>query len=383
VKKTLLLFFYSALLLSYFFINNDSHAQSGSSTTSNITTNNKVSSYIMSESFSNILPIKQLVDDNWLQAPATDSSIAFTQNEIGLRTTWHNFSFNIAHRFDYFVFTNSDTAQAYYLEQADQPLTTQDSYKLSLKLHHQRSSGFRLGYQWLFDNFSAEVNVGYWDVSATRESQIHGEIYGEDNNNITGIADLKEFYTDKNFLKHSNNNNWETNGYGVTLDLTFSWLINEKISLNADIKDLYSEFKMKGLGFNQGTVDTDGTFINSLGGKSYLPLYQGIFGPTDYNFNLPERVNLLARYQGGYYSNDYISMSYIARYKRQGEVNFYYIGMELAFEQSTLKLMLDLDHLSPEVQYGNKWLNVIFAIDELDIDKAMQFTLGVAVNYSF
>jgi hypothetical protein len=345
--------------------------------------NNSVSAYILSESFSNILPIKQLIEDEWYQAPATDSSIGFTQNEIGLKAYWGNVSFNIAHRLDYFVFTNPDTAQAFYLERTDQPLTTQGSYQLSLKLHHQRSNGFRLGYQWQLDDFSAEVNLGYWDVSATRESQITGEIFGDENNNITGTANINEFYSDKNFLKRDNFDRWDINGYGLTVDLSVGWIINTELDITLDIKDLYSQFNMKNLGFSQGIVDTDGTFINSLGGKSYLPLYRGKETADDYQFDLPEQVNVVAHYQAKSLNRDSYTLGYLARYKRQGEVNFYYAGVEFAIESSALTLMLDFEHLSPEVRYRNKWLDIVFATDKFDLDKAMQFTLGVAVNYTF
>lgn len=347
---------------------------------------NNVSAYLLSESFSNILPIKQLVKDDWKQAPASDSSIGFTQNELGLKAYWGNVSFNIAHRLDYFVFTNPDTAQSFYLERTDQPLTSQDSYQLSLKLHHQRSNGFRLGYQWQLENFSTEINIGYWDVSATRESQITGEIFGDDNNNITGTTELTEHYNDKNFLKHSNNNNeWDTDGYGLTVDVSIDWDINTEFGIALDIKDLYSQFNMKSLGYSRGSIDTDGTFINSLGGKSYLPLYRGIFGAKDYNFTLPEQVNLVAHYQAKSLSSDPFTVGYryLARYKRQGEVNFYYAGVEFELETSSLRFMLDLENLSPEIRYSSEWLDLVIATDKFDLDKAMQFTLGVAVNYNF
>jgi len=346
--------------------------------------NNSISAYVLSESYSNILPIKQLIDDEWQQAPATDSSIGFTQNETGLKAYWGNISFNVAHRIDYFVFTNPDTAQAFYLERTDQPLTTQDSYQLALKLHHQRSNGFRVGYQWQFDGFSTEINLGYWDVSASRESQITGEIFGDNNNNITGTAEITEYYNDKNFLKHTNNNNkWETDGYGITLDLAINWQVTDNFNVDVDIKDLYTQFSMKSLGFSQGNVDTDGTFINSLGGKSYLPLYRGVFGAKDFDFTLPEQVNLVAYYQAESFINEDFSLGYLARYKRQGDVNFYYAGVEMEFESSALRFMLDLEHLSPEIQYSNSWCAVTLAIDDIDIDKAMQFSLGLSGHYAF
>ncbi len=140
---------------------------------------------------------------------------------------------------------------------------------------------------------------------------------------------------------------------------------------------------MKKLGYREGTVDTDGTFINSLGGKSYLPLYRGVAGSKDYQFDLPENTNLFAHYQAEHISTESIASRYIVRYKRQGEVNFYYAGVELEFAASSLMLMLDLEHLSPELRYSNNWLDIVLATDELDLDKAMQFTLGLGVNYTF
>ncbi len=346
--------------------------------------NNNISAYVLSESYSNILPIKQLIEDEWKQAPATDSSIGFTQNETGLKAYWENISFNVAHRIDYFVFTNPDTAQAFYLERTDQPLTTRASYQLALQLHHQRSNGFRVGYQWQFDGFSTEINLGYWDVSASRESQITGEIFGDNNNNITGTAEITEYYNDKNFLKHTNNKNkWETDGYGITLDLAVNWQVTDNFIIDVDIKDLYTQFSMKSLGFSQGNVDTDGTFINSLGGKSYLPLYRGIFGAKDFDFTLPEQVNLIAKYQVENSINESFSLGYLARYKRQGEVNFYYAGVEFEFENSALRFMLDLEHYSPEIQYSSSWYAITFALDDIEIEQAMQFSLGLSGHYAF
>jgi len=377
VKKHLPYFTLFALLFSASsFVQGATQSAAQSSAQSNKANTVKVTPYLNSDSYSNILPIKQLIEDDWKQAPASESSVGFTQNEVGLSTQWQNFSFSIAHRLDYFVFTNSDTAQAFYLERTEQPLTTQDSYQADLKLHHQSSNGMRLGYQWQFQQFTTTINLGYWQINASRESSITGEVFGDDKNNITGIADVQEFYSDKNFLKRGNSGSWDIDGSGITLDLAMTWQASENIEVNLDIKDLYSQFKMKNLGYSQGRVDTEGTFINSLGGKSYLPLYRGKETTRNYEFELPEQVNLIAQYQ----SED---IAYIARFKRQGEVNFYYAGIGFDFEHSNLKLLLDLEHLSPELEYTNSWFAVRFAIDDIDIDKAMQFSLGLSGQYIF
>jgi len=344
---------------------------------------NKISSYVVSESFSNIIPIKQLIKDDWLQAPDKNSNTAFSQSEIGIKASWQAFSVTIAKRLDYFIFSNLDTAHAFYLERTDQPLTTKDSYLLALKLQHHQSDGVRLGYQWQFTNFTAQVDLGYWQVNTIRDSVITGELFGQDNNNITGVAELTEFYSDKNFLKHSNNDKWQIDGNGITIDLALAWQLTETLSLAIDVKDLYSAFEMEGLGFSQGKVDTDNTYINSLGGKSYLPLYRGIFGPNDFEFKLPEHVNVIAKYQADIMAIEAFNINYLARYKRQGDINFYYAGAEFLFDNSSVQLMLDLENLSPEVRYQHPWFNLVLATDALNIDDAMQFSLAMSVNYHF
>jgi hypothetical protein len=45
--------------------------------------------------------------------------------------------------------------------------------------------------------------------------------------------------------------------------------------------------------------------------------------------------------------------------------------------------MLELEQLSPEIRYRNQWFDIVFATDKFDLDKAMQFSLGVVVNYAF
>ena len=73
----------------------------------------------------------------------------------------------------------------------------------------------------------------------------------------------------------------------------------------------------------------------------------------------------------------------MARYKRQGEKNFYYLGFEIAHENSSTRFSFDIENQVPEIQYKNDWFAVVFAIDDLQIEHAMLLNLGVNIHYIF
>lgn len=335
-----------------------------------------VEAFVTSHSFSNILPIKQLIEDDWQQAPKQSASDAFTQNEVGVRAYFDNFSFSVSQRYDYFVQTNDDTAKAFYLDRNDLALDSQSDYAAQLRLFHQRSNGIKVGYKLNFDRFSAELRVGYWRVLATRESQLNGLISSDLNGNISADAQLSEFYSTNNFLKRQNSDDWNTQGSGVTVDLHMRWQPSNNIDISVDITDLYSDYKVDNAGFSKGKIDTDGTFINSIGGIAYVPLYRGIETAERHNFELPETVNLDAIYRTE-------SLAYVTHFTRQGDINFYYVGVQFESENSTTRLLFDIENTAPEIQFHNKWITAYFSLDDTDIDQAMLAKLGVNVHLEF
>jgi hypothetical protein len=336
----------------------------------------KVEIFALSQSFSNILPVKQLIEDDWKQSPENEASDGFSQNEVGILSYWNNFSFSISHRYDYFVYSNPDTAKAFYLDRSDIALDTQEEYNIKLKLLHQRSNGLRLGYKFEFENFSSEIRLGYWNLIATRESKLTGALSSDLQGNISAIAQLDEFYSSDNFLHRRNTNDWNTDGSGITVDVHLSWQLTENFSINADLKDVYSYLTLNNSGLSAGNINTEGTFINSVGGVAYLPVYRGKETAQRHQFTLPEQLSFVGLYK----QNEW---SYLARYKRQGEQNFYYIGIEVAHENSSTRLSFDIENTTPEIQYKNNWFSFVFAIDDFQIEDAMLLNLAFNVRYNF
>ena len=337
----------------------------------------KVEFFTLSQSFSNILPVKQLIKDDWQQSPNNQASDGFTQNEIGMRSYWNNFSFSVSHRYDYFVFANSDTAEAFYLDRSDLALDTKDNYNIDLKLLHQRSNGIRVGYKFEFKNFSSDIHIGYWDLQATRESNLKGTLTSDLQGSISAIADLDEFYSSNNFLHRRNTNDWDTGGSGITLDIHLTWRLTDNIRLNANLKDIYSRFTLNNSGFSEGKINTEGTFINSVGGVAYLPVYRGRETEKKHQFQLPEQLSFIGLY------NSTKKLSYLAKYKRQGEQDFYYLGVELAHENSSTRLSFDIENSAPEIQYTNNWFSLALSIDDLNVENAMILNFGFNLHYSF
>ena len=337
----------------------------------------KVKFFTLSQSFSNILPVKQLIEDDWQQSPGNEASDGFTQNEVGIRSYWQNFSFSLSHRYDYFVYSNPDTAKAFYLDRSDLALDTQEKYNIDLKLFHQRSNGIRVGYKFEFKNFNSEIRIGYWNLHASRESNLTGTLTSDLQGNISAVAELDEFYSADNFLHRRNTNDWKTSGSGITVDIHLDWQPTNNISIYADLKDIYSNFSLDESGFSEGKIDTEGTFINSVGGTAYLPVYRGRETTDKHQFDLPVQLSFVGLF------HHTKQLSYLARYKRQGEQNFYYLGAEIAHENSSTRLSFDLKNKAPEIQYKRDWFSLFISIDNIKIEQTMLFNLGFNIHYSF
>ncbi len=342
----------------------------------NANASTKVEAFTTSHSYSNILPIKQLIDDDWQQPPDQGASDAFTQSEVGIRAYIDNFSFSVSQRYDYFVKTEQQTAQAFYLNRNDLALNTLDEYKINFQLLNQRSNGIKVGYKFQYNNFTTDIRLGYWRLLATRDSYLNGVISGDDNGNISASAQLNEFYSTDNFLKRRNSDDWNTQGTGLTVDLHMRWQPSSNIDLKLSITDLYAEFTSKNTGYSAGKLDTDGTFINSIGGIAYVPLYRGIETSAEHQFSIPVTINLNALYRTK-------KLTYVTQFLRQSDINFYYVGVQFEHENSSTRLLLDIENTAPEIQFHHPWITAYFSIDDTDFNQAMLFKLGINLHLTF
>ena len=337
---------------------------------------NKLTIFAQTDNYSNILSIKKLFDDNWKYQPSHSASNAFSQSEWGMKGQWQHFTFSASQRFDYFVQTNPATAYSYFTLKNDQALTPDQTYDVELKWLHQQSEGIRLGYVWQITNFSAEIKLGYWQLTSSRKSKIKGQLGSDATGDVSSNLFLTEFYSEQNFLKRQNNNQWNTQGKGFTLDVNADWKITNNIAFTLEWQDIYSRFNVADNGYSEGEINTHGTYINSVGGLAYLPLYRGKEITKDNVFSMPSKVSAELTYTTQ-------SLNYLIRFKQQGYVDFYYIGTEWQNEKSKLRLYVDVKNWSPEIQYEWRYLSARITFDDLQLEKAKQLSFALSATLYF
>lgn len=354
----------------------DVHAQEQSH---RFSPSSQVSAYFTSESYSHILPIKQLVEDEWLTQPKHDADLAFSQNELGSEVIINNWSINPAYRVDYFVDTNPDTAYAFYADRADLPADAQQTYDLALSLRESRAKGLRLGYQWQNGDFFSHIKLGYWAITDARDSTLRGVLSQNSEGELQGSGQLTEYYTDNNFLKRPNINGerWNNSGTGYTLDIALAWQVTSKLMLRLDAQDLYSHFTLDHAGFSDGVVDTDNQYIKASGITGFKPLYSGIETSSSHDYHMPKRVNLRVDYQME-------TIGIHSQLKTIGNDEFYLLGASFSFaEKSRLTMLVDVERATPQVMLETKWLDITLALDKLKAESAYQLNLGVRLYCTF
>jgi len=337
---------------------------------------NQLSLFAQSDNYSNILSVKQLLNDKWQHKPNTSASNAFSQSEWGIKGLWQQLTFSVSRRFDYFVQTNPATAASYFALKNNQALVPAQTNDIRVKLLHQQSKGIRLGYLWQFSDFSTEINLGYWQVIENRNSEITGQLSFDDNGDVSSNALLTEFYSAQNFLKRQNNQQWNTQGQGITLNLNTHWQVTKTIGLFVEWQDIYSRFSIADNGYSEGEINTHGTFINSVGGVAYLPLYRGKEMSRNNRFSIPSKLNAELQYHTA-------SLNYLLRFKQQGYADFYYIGTEWRTKKTKLRLFVDVKNWLPEIQYQWHYLSARLTLDKLNLEQAKQISFGLSAQLHF
>jgi hypothetical protein len=334
----------------------------------------EISVNFSSVSYSNILPVGQIINDSWRQAPQHDADYGFTQNKASLSYRSGHFEWSLNERYDYFIDSNPTTAAIYFLEHNDQQLPANQTYALNLDVLNLQSTGVSVGYLWNNQQFSGKVTVGLWYVDGLRDSYIEADLSTDQNSEISGDVEFNEHYSGSNILKRPNKNSWSTNGWGANVDLDLAWLVNENLTLKLNVDDLFSRFTIDNLGYSEGRATTNNSFINNDGFQSFLPHFRGLEIAKDHHIKIPTTTTLGAVYQGN-------SFSYIIHAKRQARINFVDLGIGFDLTSSQVTLLIDVKRFTPTIEFRSNSWDLSLTTDRLDAYQAFQFNLNIGYRW--
>lgn len=340
----------------------------------------KMAVYVDSNSFSNILPVLQLVDDDWQSHPQSDADKGFSQTRLGIRYQHSNLTdvtFHIEQRLDYFVSSHADTALAYYQEQNEFPLLDKANYTVKLDYFANRSKGIGFGYSYqLESDLLIGVKGSYWQVDYFRHSVVSGNVQGREDNSLLGKLNYEEYYTHNNFLKRPNEDDWNNTGNGYSVDLFAEMSVLNNLIIRADLVDVYNRFSVDNTGYTSADINTKGSFIDNQGFNSFRPLLKGFEGRSNHQFKIPQQIAFSFIYH-------HKKINYALNLLRQGEINFMQIGAQFAYKKSKFGLMLDPINVTPKLGYETSNFKLEMAMDKLNPHKAMQLSLNMQVNWFF
>ncbi|KPH61379.1 hypothetical protein HJP15_04100 [Pseudoalteromonas sp. NEC-BIFX-2020_002] len=339
----------------------------------------EVSTYVYSNSFSNIAPVLELAKDEWQTPPKTDADNGFSQTRIGLSyqpSDWQQFTFHIEQRLDYFVKSNPDTALGYYQESNKTPLLSKENYQAKLDYFANRSKGLGITFEHQFELFLLGVKGSYWGVDYFRHSFVSGNVQGREDNSLLGELNYQEYYTHNNFLKRPNNGGWDNSGSGYSFDVFTEFMPWENVLVRASFIDIYNQFTVDNVGFTRANINTKGSFVDNQGFSSFRPLLKGFEGESEHDFRIPEHVAIELSYKQR-------ELSYVANLLRQGDINFVQLGVQLPWGESQIKLLIDPVNLVPKLGYESEWFDFSLAMDKLNPNKAMQLSLAARISILF
>ena len=246
-----------------------------------------------SESYSEIAPIKQLLDD--LKGPAFDrGDLAFTHNqfEIGERRgSWEVSAFL---RYDYLLEFSNDTAELAYVDKNDKELEKQRNYQLYLEPNHLRAKGLGLAYYIdLPADSYLKLRANYLRAEALTDGTLRGQLRTlEDRVEADLVLDYN--YSRDALLKREEEN---VRGNGLSIDIDLHWQFAPQWTLDIAARDLASEIRWNDVTYTRATAISNTVSYDDDGFIDVKPTVSGIEGYRDHSQPLPRRIATTVSHQ--------------------------------------------------------------------------------------
>ena len=181
-----------------------------------------------SNSYSEAMPIKQLVND--LKGPKiTDGDFAYTHNQFEIGHRWGAFELALFWRYDYFMTFSPDTAWLFYLDNnpdSNNKVTDNQAnlelkdYNVRLNANHIESKGAAIGYSfYLLPELAVKARLNYFNSGSMTNGSLTGNITTS-SDDYTGTLYLDYAYKRDSLL---NRKEESILGQGLGVDIDVFW----------------------------------------------------------------------------------------------------------------------------------------------------------------
>ena len=252
--------------------------------------------YLRVESFSHAEPVSVYSYVTGWKGPLRSGSDAVTHNWIESGACYDRVCLGLLHRLDYEVKASRDTAALYHSVRNRQTLNPGQTYDLDLQIWHQSSRGLRLSYRnEPRAGLSLEYGISFLDAQRLTDGRLAGRATASGPGDYDYDVEVGYFYSEDALFERSAA---LPKGKGLSIDLSADWHINDRLSVHAQVRDLYGYLKWDRAPFTTATATSDTKSFGADGYVNYNPTISGVEGSGDYQQRLHPRALLRVDWQG-------------------------------------------------------------------------------------
>ncbi len=324
---------------------------------------------LASDSYSEIAPIKQLLDD--LEGPRFDrGDLAFSHSWLELGERRGAWEVGVFARYDYFLEFNNDTAELAYADKNNIELEKNRRYQVYLQPNTLRARGVGVGYYFAPSAaFSLRLRGNYLRASQLSDGKLAGELLALEDS-VEANLQLDYNYSRDALLKREEE---RVRGNGLSLDVDLQWQIASRWRLDFRSRDLLSAIWWRDVTYTRATAISDTISYDDDGSINARPAVSGVESYRDHRQTLPRQLSMGVHYQW----REPVSAS--VTLQSHDKYLFPQLAVQWQAAASVWQASYDIERraLGLSLQRGNVALQL--RADAVAPDKAKAFSL--ALNY--
>ncbi len=248
---------------------------------------------ISSFSYSDAFTVKGLFDE--LSGPLSHGEDAFSFNQAEIAFSRESWQVAVFERRDYLAQFTPDTARLFYQGQNKLPADANAQYDIYLRLRQIRSSGIGIAYTFTpSDNSIFRPRLNILKASDFTDGTLSGSVTTSNTGTYSGTASLNYIYGEDHLLDRNVD---KPSDYGASIDLYGEWESSDKVTITAEVRDLFGRIRWSQAPITNATANTNNANFDSDGFLDVRPAVSGAEGFRKYTQKIPTRYRLNTSYQ--------------------------------------------------------------------------------------